>query len=91
MAVREPSGFGKSIGELLLYGVSVSYRPVSIGLPAWKVTHAFALIETFPNPNLPGRFFGRIDGQPRGASDEGIAQNCASRQPITTREGELGG
>ncbi len=91
MAVREPSGFGKSIGELLLCGVSVSCRPVSIGLPAREVTRAFAIIETFLNPKRPGRRFGRIDGQPRGTSDEGNAQSCVSRQPVTTREGELGG
>lgn len=88
--MREPSGFGE-FEELLLYGVSVSRRPVSIGLPAREVTRIFSLIEVFPNPNRPRRLFGRTGGQPRGASDEGNAQSHASRQPVTTKEGEFDG
>ncbi len=75
--MREPSGSGKSIGELLLCGVSVSRRPVSIGLPAREVTRIFPLIEVFPNPNRPRRLFGRIGGQPRRVSDEGHAGSLA--------------
>ncbi len=89
--MREPSRFGKSIGELLLWNVSVSRRPVSIGLPAWEVTRIFALIEVFPNPSRPRGLFGRTCGQPRGVRDEGNAQSRASRQPVTTKEGEFDG
>ncbi|MFQ6130395.1 MAG: hypothetical protein ACE5OT_06335 [Candidatus Hadarchaeaceae archaeon] len=47
ISLQEPSGFDKSVEEFALCGVRVSYRFVSTGLLAWKVTCTFAFIEIF--------------------------------------------
>jgi len=57
--LREPSGFGKSIEDILLCGFSVSYYPVSTGL----------LIGYSLGPRKPRRLYGLASKRGRFESE----------------------